>query len=397
MSAFARAKLQVVSNGSFGAQPRSATIITLHKPQQNSIRWWVPVGVVTLIAGIMVGTSWGHGAWRIPHISLSLSIPDLSFFTNQRDPEANAPYAETINPPPADVVIPIPIVADLPPSAEKIAGNSPDLSAGIALPASSLQVPDPDIAAAPKAAEIDPVTVVAAAIADAPAALKDLKSQNDPPSQIEVRSASTPAIGRLIDDAKAELDAGDNEGALADYNRVLARDRHNRAALMGQAYAAQQAGDYATAVKADRALLAIDPDDDTARVNLVAALGVWQAPQALKELQHQVETRPDLAPAQMALADVLVRRGDVLGALKHAQRASELEPDNPVYMLGLAVTYDKLGHSSEAVEHYRQVLKAGETLDGRTTTLPVSRTAILQRTAYLEKLMASAENLAAQQ
>jgi tetratricopeptide (TPR) repeat protein len=326
-------------------------------------------------------------------------MPDFDISLGRPDPEAAEPYAETMIPPPSDVVVPVPIVSELPPALEKEAGNSIDLSAGIALPASSLQVPDPDIAAAPEAAPVDPVTVVAAAIADAPAVLKEYpKPRNDPPPRIEVHNVSTPIIGNLIDEAQAKLEAGDAEGAIADYNRILAHDRHNHPALTGLAFAAQRAGDYAAAAKANRGLLALDPDNDAARINLVAALGAWDAPPALKELQHMAASSPDYAPAQMALAEALARQGQGLAALAHAKRAVELDPDNIVYTLDLAATYDKLGHSGEAIEQYEQVLKASdEAEDGASPALPVSRASIRQRVNYLEKLMASAQNLAAQQ
>lgn len=400
MTFIARTKLQAVSDGPFISQPRSATIITLSKPKQGPARWWLPFGVMTLFAGILAGASWNNSSLRLlPPVSISLSMPSMSDIVTllRRDPEASTGYVETINPPPSDVVVPIPIVSQLPPSLEKLAGNSIDLSAGIALPASSLQVPDPE-AADPtlagdqaKVTTKDDVAAIAAAINDTPALADSAKPK------IEVRNIDAPIIGHMIEEARISLEAGDNEGAMAIYNRILTHQHNNRAALAGQAFAAQRAGDYETAVKADHHLLALDQGNEDARINLVAALSAWDAAPALKELQHLVQAHPDFAPGHVALAQRLAGDGKVLLALPHMEHAVELEPENVTYKLDLAVTYDKLGHSGEAVELYREVLKVWEALDGRTPVLPVSRASIRQRVGYLEKLMASVDGLATQQ
>src|SRR5690348_16752814 len=112
MNTLVKAKLEAVSTGPFVPPPRLVPIITLAQSKRFHRYWWLPVGVLTLIAGLGIGASlWRehYGQWTLPDVSMFL--PDVEAMMSGPDPEANTPYAETMYPPPSDVVIPIPIVS----------------------------------------------------------------------------------------------------------------------------------------------------------------------------------------------------------------------------------------------------------------------------------------------
>jgi tetratricopeptide (TPR) repeat protein len=308
------------------------------------------------------------------------------------DPEQAPAYAETVTPPLADVIAPTPEVPVLPEELVPVAAAdaAKDPTSGIALQASSLQAPYP---ATPEDAKPDPaIAVIVDKIKDT-AVTADAPRQNDSP-RINVHNAQTPAINNLLDKAQAKLDADDGEGARAIYDRIIARDSTNRAALAGKAKLLESAGQFEAAAAAYRRLLALNPKDETARVSLVSVLGAWGAPAASDELQRIVGMRPGFAPAQAALAEALVGQDNALAALPHAWRASQIEPENILYRLNLAIAYDRLGRSSDAIGFYREVIKAYDAADDRTPALPVSLPEIRQRVNYLETMMESAGKLA---
>src|ERR1700721_2690804 len=71
------------------------------------IRWWLPLGMMAFIAGLAVS--------MVLFGQIPFSWSEL--FNNPKakdDREAASGYAETMWPPPSDVVIPVPIVPDMP-------------------------------------------------------------------------------------------------------------------------------------------------------------------------------------------------------------------------------------------------------------------------------------------
>ena len=359
------------------AGPRVVPLITLRQPKKKSIHWAIPCVSMLLFAGAAAAF------WYLDNVTDVLKLPSLEqVAVVLPDPEDAPAYAETITPPLADVIAPLPVLPD---TLATIATAANDGAVSIVLPASSLQAPYP---ATSEVTKPNPaVAEIESKIKDIP--LSQTASAHDD-SQIEVGNVQTSAINTLLDKAQAKLDAYDEKGALAIYDRILARDPANRAALTGKASVLGNAGQYEAAAGAYHRLLALNPKDETARVNLVSSLGSWGTPVASNELQRMVKARPGFALAQAALAQALVNQDKALAALPHAWRAMQIEPDNILYRLNLAIAYDRLGHSGEAIGFYRDVLKAYGAADTRAPALPVSPPEIRQRVDYLDALMESA-------
>lgn len=250
----------------------------------------------------------------------------------------------------------------------------------IILPAESLSA-DNSIAPAP---DSDPtIAVVAEKIDDAPVLLKTKTNVNAQRASSAVTFHSEQGATELLDDAHAFVASGNNQAALALYDRVLQGDKNNHAALEGKMFVLQHMGQSEQAVEAGHRLLQADPENATAKSNLVSALGQSYLPASMTELEQQVTASPDNAPAQAALAKLLARRGYYEQSYAHLNKAIELAPTNITYRLDLAVLYDRAGYQRDALSLYRQVLRAAMNEDD-PAQLPLPLGSVRQRLAYLE-------------
>jgi Flp pilus assembly protein TadD len=377
--------------------PRVVPIITLPQTQRNSA--WLPaLGLLLVVTGGICG---GGALWWNVNGGQFPVLPPLPSFAIKPVASQAEQYPEVITPPPVDVIVPPAVVALPLPQAEVQAEIQPVLvppavvqgidpvkppadTASIVLPASilgpqNLPVPAPTV---------DPaIAAVAEKIGDE-AALTPPPAQQTGTAQISVRDQTSISTGHLLEDANGLAQSGDSRAAIVIYDHILAHDDASRMALAGKAYALAHAGHYDEAIAVDRHLLALAPQDENARAALAAHLAQSTTPKSQEELEKMVAAAPDFAPAQMALAHRLAQNGDMLDALPHVQSAVRMAPDDIRYRLDLAIFYDRLGHSSEAVDLYEQVLKAATVID-HPADLPLSAEAIRQRVGYLETLIVS--------
>ncbi|MGE3623065.1 MAG: tetratricopeptide repeat protein [Bdellovibrionales bacterium] len=389
MSALLKAHFDLSSPAPARAVPPDAPVsparviplVTYRPEPPKPDRRWVPLAIYAVLAVLWTGIWYGNqlGVLRMPKLDAELMLPD---------PESIPSYAETIIPPPADVVVPRPVLPPASDSPTRIADFSFDTSvpkAGILLPVPS-DMASTSIMPAP---EKSPVVAVQKSYAAGEEKVADPEKHA---ARIDVRNPEA-ALADALRDAEAGMKAGNPQAALALYNRILKNDRNNRAALAGKSMAAQRAGKYKLAVDSARRLLALEPKNEAVRTNLVAMLGAWGTPDAVKELQRMVKKEPKYARAHSMLGQMLVRRNTPLKALPYARRAAKLEPENLVYRLNLAITYDQLGRSNEAVPLYKDVLIRFDENDD-VPNLPVPPGAIQERVTYLEELMTSAQTMA---
>jgi tetratricopeptide (TPR) repeat protein len=95
-----------------------------------------------------------------------------------------------------------------------------------------------------------------------------------------------------------------------------------------------------------------------------------------------ITPRHHQAAATASEAKALARQGDIQRALRLQHRAVELEPDNMLYRLDLAVLYDRAGEKSGAIGLYRQVVNAYDS-DDESLPEDFKIDDIRQRLAYL--------------
>ncbi len=341
--------------------PRAVPFITLGYPQpdDHSYNYTLGFGLALIFIVGIFQYLYGELA-RLENILPLIPVPAA---VEPPDMEALEPYAETILPPPEDVIVPAPVVADMP------------LPAPLENLQPAVTLPDPTLLDGIKLAAGPDQTL---------SSIADTQPKAEPAAIIDIRGKDSSDDHRL-DEAQALLNAGDDNGALTMYDQILTQDKTDRAALIGKAFVLQITGQYEAAVTVNRRLLTLDPHDDTALMNLIAVLGAWGTPQALAELKRMTEIRPGFAPAQEALAEALATQGDMGIAISPAHKAAQMQPNNILYRLDLAIMYDRAGRRAEAAGLYRQVLRAYDMMDARATALPASLADIRQRADYLEQ------------
>ena len=181
---------------------------------------------------------------------------------------------------------------------------------------------------------------------------------NNPEQALRVanRGAVTMSTARLQEAAYRNLNDGNYDAALKQYQEVLVRERDNRSALLGKAVALQRLQLNNSAQEVYEELLALDPGNRAAMANLLALSATQQPQQALAQLERLEAANPTSAPIVAQLGMLHAQIGDQANAIRQMQLATALAPENPVYKLNLAILYDRGGRGSEALRLYQEVL-----------------------------------------
>ena len=181
--------------------------------------------------------------------------------------------------------------------------------------------------------------------------------------------------------AYSSLLAGNTEGALNLYLDVLKDDPDNTFALFGLASTLQRIGWLAEARATYEELLAIEPDNRGALANMMTLISQESPEQALSNLGRLYEINPGFSPIPAQMAVLYAGQGDYAQAIRFLELASDLSPENMMYVYNLAIIHDRLGDHDEARALYEKVLSASEIRD---VSIPLE--AVRERVSYLKKL-----------
>lgn len=149
--------------------------------------------------------------------------------------------------------------------------------------------------------------------------------------------------------ARAALDAGDAEGAMAHLDAAIAAVPDAAAFHVTRGNLLAAVEDMAQAIRSFERAVALAPDLIEPQFNLGACLAQeGRLDEAVKVLRTLVEANPDLAPGHFVLAQVLHAAGRAAEAVAAYQRVLELHPDHPDAREGLAEARRDLRHSAPA-------------------------------------------------
>jgi Flp pilus assembly protein TadD len=149
---------------------------------------------------------------------------------------------------------------------------------------------------------------------------------------------------------------GDYIAAAQGYRQVLAKDAHNRDALLGMAATAQQQGQDEAAQRYYRQMLILDPRDPDAH----AALSVYMtgdAGDSESRLRQLLAGQPRSGALNFALGNLYAEQSNWGDAQQYYFNAYALEPANAQFAFNLAVSMDHLGQRKLAAQHYQQALQ----------------------------------------
>ena len=160
--------------------------------------------------------------------------------------------------------------------------------------------------------------------------------------------------------AEAYSERGNESEALSAYNRVLALEPVNPAALRGAAaiYLRNQVNDKATALL--EVLTKVDGRDQQAHTDLAAAYAATgNRDGAESQYQQALRLKPDSASALMGLGNVYLKKGEEEQAIALLQKAAQLAPNayEPRFLLGSA--YNRGSRFAEALAALESALRLG--------------------------------------
>ncbi|MBL8131159.1 MAG: tetratricopeptide repeat protein [Anaerolineae bacterium] len=115
--------------------------------------------------------------------------------------------------------------------------------------------------------------------------------------------------------------------------------------------------EYAEAVKIMDGVIKDEPDKPEHLRFRAEVLRVWgKLDRARRDYRRMIELDPQSAVAHNGLAEVCLQARDYEEALKAAQRAAELAPEEWVALYNLGMIEDRLGSARSAVDHLEKAL-----------------------------------------
>lgn len=299
---------------------------------------WISVGI-TLLFALSGGGFWYYNSMAQYLTQQStMGVPQT----------AAAPEAAVISVPPvvAPMIVSPPTIPATAQSTPRVAAKVNSVSAPVTLRplstnAAAAVVPAPVIAV-PKEASPTGSDVIANIPVPAPISVTRDAEQND--------------IFATLQTAYRAYQGGDDGGAQKLYARVLARDEHNRDALLGLAAIAVRQKDFVRAQEIYSELLTLDPKDSVAQAGFVSVTGSFDPLQQEARIKALLEQEPGAPHLLFTYASFLMQQQRWLEATRSLQSALQAQRDNADYAFNLAVSFDHLGQVEAAVKHYRAAL-----------------------------------------
>ncbi|MEZ0226413.1 MAG: tetratricopeptide repeat protein [Alphaproteobacteria bacterium] len=157
--------------------------------------------------------------------------------------------------------------------------------------------------------------------------------------------------------AREALAQNNSKSALQLFTDLKKKYPKDKRILMGRAVALQKLGQYEAALAAYEAVLNNDPKNLEALTNMLGLLKSKDPALALEKLEQLREAYPYNADITAQLGIGYGGAGRFDEALRLLDMAEALNPGSAYVLYNKAVLYDKMGHSREAGELYRQVIR----------------------------------------
>jgi tetratricopeptide (TPR) repeat protein len=151
--------------------------------------------------------------------------------------------------------------------------------------------------------------------------------------------------------------------ALDDFEAALRQDSDASAALSGRGRCRMIMGKEDEAVADFNAALRNDPDNTEAR-EYRAAVGMQRElyEQAIEEIGEIIKRKPTDAFYYYMRGVAHGKNGDLASAVAQVNRALEMQPGNPMFLIGLGDIYFDARKPDEAAEKFIEVIRAGSPL-----------------------------------
>jgi tetratricopeptide (TPR) repeat protein len=190
----------------------------------------------------------------------------------------------------------------------------------------------------------------------------------------EVKSVSKESkIIELERLAYSALQKGQTEVAINLYKKALKKNPNNSYSLFGLASAYQQLGQYRQAKPIYLKLLEVFPGNEQVIANLLAIVTEETPHDSVPLLQAMAERHPNSAFINAQTSVAFNNIGDYDNGIKYLNRAIKLDRGNIQYQYNLAVLYDRMGRSDDAVRMYNEIIRSVKYDKQLGHSVPVSR------------------------
>lgn len=154
--------------------------------------------------------------------------------------------------------------------------------------------------------------------------------------------------------------------AMEAFNSVLQKDSKNKNALIGLGAISASTGDNLSAVGYYQRVLEFSPNNLDALEAIANLSGELELDEQWnRDLLEMANEYPDSSVLQYASGNIYAKENDWLQAQKHYFNAHAMAPNNPDYLLNLAISFDHLGKYDLAIKFYTQAL-------GFAATVPIN-------------------------
>lgn len=179
-----------------------------------------------------------------------------------------------------------------------------------------------------------------------------------PPGWLTVRKEyDAEDVDTRLTVARSALAQNNNKSALQLFNDLKVKYPKDKRILMGRAVALQKLGQYESALAAYEAVLNNDPKNLEALTNMLGLLKLKDPALALEKLEQLREAYPYNPDITAQLGIAYGGGGRYEEALRLLDMAEALNPGSAFVLYNKAVLYDKMGHSRQAGELYRQIIR----------------------------------------
>ena len=194
------------------------------------------------------------------------------------------------------------------------------------------------------------------AIAEKSAVKQASSDVKTPTKSLQIASKNTiDKKDKLLKDAYAAYQRGDNVTALQKYNLVLATDADNRNALLARAAINVQNDNSVEAIADYQKILIANPKDSLAMSSLITVASISPS-KSESQLKGMIRDEPNSPHLNFALANVYGAQNRWQEAQSLYFIALENNPTDPNYAYNLAVSLEHIAKPMVAVTYYQRAL-----------------------------------------
>jgi superkiller protein 3 len=168
---------------------------------------------------------------------------------------------------------------------------------------------------------------------------------------------STPSAGNHVEQGNAYKEAGNVEGAIAEFQRALELEPDNAEAHANLGLIFIDQGRFAEAVPEFEAALTVDPKNDSAIGGLCVANAFVEPEQAVAQCRAALEDHPENADLHNGLGVALVNQKQFNEAMSAFKDAIQLKPDHIWAHNNLGYLYLQIGRLDEAVVELNEAIR----------------------------------------